>query len=153
LLPSGTILDKARLGFRSIDEMVNLKRKMNENLIQLCPLELKKARYDAEYCNFLVPYFSDKRDEIIERLAAEKSIDVWYIYNPPLSDVFDANTFVNVQRNPEIAREWGRRVLPINSKYMNEYMEIIRMTDKKSSRVHIECKAAQCSEEVDITRY
>jgi dTDP-4-amino-4,6-dideoxygalactose transaminase len=142
-LPTEAAMERIRLAFGSIDEKVKLKRDMNDRLINRCPLELKKATYNADYCNLVVPYFTDNRTEIIKTLKEDMGIDVWYVYDPPLSDVFDPGSFVNEQKNPEIAEEWSKRVLPINSCYSDEFMEVIGMTDKGSGRRHINGEARQ----------
>ena len=151
--PSASVLKRTSQVFGSIDELIDLKRMMNDRLIEECPLQLKRAPYETDYCNFLVPYFSDYRDKIVERLLIEKRIKVWYVYNPPLSDVFDGNSFVNMQQSPEIAREWGRRVLPVDSTYRKEYLEIIQKTDSKSSRVDLKAESPQVAENINMLHH
>ncbi|SPD75008.1 hypothetical protein PITCH_A400043 [uncultured Desulfobacterium sp.] len=130
-MPSKGVMKKNASAFDSINEMVCSKKCLNNELIRMCPLELKKAKYEAEYCNLVVPYYTKDRNGIIQKMEQEKGVEVWYIYDPPLDLVFDKNSFVNEQIAPEITKEWTSHILPINSEFADDYLDVINSVAKK----------------------
>jgi len=107
-------------------QLVDSLLKRNQLLISECPLKFVKTDYNTKACHLVVPFLTDRRDIIKNRMINEKGIPTWYIYNPPLNKVLSSNLNLAFKIKIQRAEEWSNKILPINSKYSTEYLEIIR---------------------------
>jgi hypothetical protein len=106
-------------------EIIKRIKKRNELFISKCPLELKKNNQSINATNLVIPLFSDKRDEIRNKMLIEKGIPTFYIYNPPLNRYFDLELNLKFPNKTEKAEIWSKKILPINSIYHKEYLDVI----------------------------
>ncbi|MFH1808997.1 MAG: DegT/DnrJ/EryC1/StrS family aminotransferase [Pseudomonadota bacterium] len=123
--PTSVMVQAIQHKLRAFESTIADKSARNRALIARCDLERREPAYSARYCNLVVPFFTDHRDAIVQRLH-EKGLDVSYIYDPPRNHLLGPQGCVDAQRFPERAWEWSRKVLPVNSDFAEEYLGVIR---------------------------
>ena len=130
-LPTTDSLLRVGRTILDIKEFTSIKLQQNRDVIKSCPLELKISPFAHEVCHFLVPFFSNKRDKIIAKMR-EKGVTTWFLYNPPMNKLFSQRVTNLYPLNQDLVEEWSRRILPIDSKYKNKYLEVIKEVENPS---------------------
>jgi dTDP-4-amino-4,6-dideoxygalactose transaminase len=111
LAPSERLLRRAQRRLRALDDD-RARRLEGVRRLRELPAAAAGARLGDPQPLFRVPLLTDDRDQLISRL--ERRIhNIGYIYEPPLDD-YAGPEFVEPSREPQAARSWSRRVLPVD---------------------------------------
>ncbi len=94
------------------------------DLIKRCPLPVKKSCYADEVCYLVVPFFSSRRDEVVQKLK-ECGIPTYFLYNPPMNRLFCDGLKSEDRLDFDVIDEWSRKILPIDVTYSDQYLEAI----------------------------
>jgi hypothetical protein len=111
-----------------INRFISIKLQQNRDLMKSCPLESKMSLFAHEVCHFLVPFFSNKRDQIVMKMK-EGGVMTWFLYNPPMNELFGKRITNIYPINRDLVKEWSRKILPIDSRYKDKYLKVIQETE------------------------
>jgi len=108
-----------------LDRFIADRMEAARDLIAHCPLALKKSCRTEEVCYLVVPFFSERRDAIVDALE-RRGIPTYFLYTPPMNEVFGNRLQSGYRLNTEVIELWCRNILPINPRFAREYLDVIR---------------------------
>jgi hypothetical protein len=80
--------------------------------LQALPAAAPAVRLGPVQPLFRVPLLVEERDAVLAELL-RRQLPVGYVYDPPLDD-YAGPRFTEPSPDPEVARWWARRVLPVD---------------------------------------
>jgi dTDP-4-amino-4,6-dideoxygalactose transaminase len=111
LPPSSALLGLALRRLRNLDAD-RRRRIAGVEKLRALPMVAAAVRKDDPQPLFRVPLLVDDRAAMITRLE-RRIVGIGYIYDPPLDD-YAGPEFVELSPALEVARQWARRVFPVD---------------------------------------
>jgi dTDP-4-amino-4,6-dideoxygalactose transaminase len=123
-LPATAALLRVAASLSRWEALVSDRNAAARQLIASCPLELKKSRHTQEVCYLAVPFFSSRRDAIVAAMK-ERGIPTYFLYSPPMNEVFIGLASV-CRLDTDRISHWSRNILPVGLRFCREYLEAIQ---------------------------
>jgi dTDP-4-amino-4,6-dideoxygalactose transaminase len=122
--PLAASLAKVARRLSKVDLFIAERMSSVRDLVAQCPLPLRRSRWADDVCYFVVPFFSARRDSIIAALKL-RGVPTYFLYTPPVSEVFQAQLPTRQTFESAAVDFWCRNILPVNPGFAREFVDVI----------------------------
>jgi hypothetical protein len=121
--PTTAALANVAHSLSHFDSLVSERKRRAEELICECPLSLRRSQRSNDVCYLSVPFFSSRREEVIEA-ANVQGIPCYFTYRVPMNRwLNDASSSRYLDQM--LVQRWCEQILPIDTRYGSQFLSIL----------------------------